>query len=129
MTDAVAYGRQSERRWIAVSEQPSRMFEAPVVEPSRAWLHVAVTYRDNEVRIYRNGVLMGRTAEFLSSTDVADRLFFVGRRHLAAGCEDCFLQGSIDDARLYSRALSAIEILSMYRHGQGQGGPSASACQ
>ena len=74
------------------------------------WVHIAGVYDGTHWRIYRNGVEIGNTASAQGAVSVADD-WAIGAR--GTGTER-FFDGAIDDARLYDRALSAVEVASLH---------------
>ena len=79
------------------------------------WVHMAITYADNDYKIYRNGVVIGTSTAFTLASYTSDSRFYVGKRH---GNTTGPLNAYIDDARLYSRTLSGSDILKLYQSGQ-----------
>jgi subtilisin family serine protease len=78
------------------------------------WIHVAVTYDTNTVRLYYNGVQdASQTVNpslriHASATDL-----LIGAVYTGGGVVENFA-GLIDDVAIYNRALSAREILGIY---------------
>jgi RHS repeat-associated protein len=85
------------------------------------WYHVAETYDGATVRLYLNGSQVDSFA-YSSAVGYSTGNFNVG--HNAGGQ---FFNGSIDEAGLWSRALSAGEITELYNSGAGSGYSSWSA--
>jgi uncharacterized repeat protein (TIGR01451 family) len=76
------------------------------------WYHISMTYDGQFIRIYINGVLDSQTAASgLMNDNNNPRNFVLGWESSSYGR---FLNGYIDDARVYSRALSATEISQLY---------------
>jgi hypothetical protein len=77
------------------------------------WYFVVGTYDGNVIRLYVNGELtseMTAIGDFkISSSDVN-----IGKSFDNKPAND-FTQGSIDETRIYKRALSQEEILSLYQ--------------
>jgi hypothetical protein len=85
--------------------------------PLNTWTHVAVTYDGTSVRHYINGVLDNTTSVSCVVTNTNSRPIRVG----ANGANGELMNGSIDDLRIYSRALSAAEIKSDMSTALGSG--------
>ena len=78
------------------------------------WYHVALTYDGSNVRLYVNGVQDGSTAATGTITaSTADLLF--GSQYTSAGGK---FTGTLDDVRIYNRALTSSEILDQYLAGR-----------
>ena len=74
------------------------------------WYHLTATRSGNTFTLYVNGILDGTTINAVSFTPVGDA--FIGRGNGN-------WNGSIDDARVYNRALSAAEVTRLYNQGAG----------
>lgn len=82
--------------------------DGPAALPSGAWTHVAVTRSGNLGVLYVNGAEVARnTALTVSPAALGNTTQnWLGRSQYA----DPYLDGAIDNVRLYSRALSAAEV-------------------
>jgi len=78
------------------------------------WCHAAVTfdYATGEMILYRDGVEVDRGTATAAQRELTDAALYVGA--FAASSQ---WRGSIDDARVYDRALSADQILALYNGG------------
>jgi hypothetical protein len=76
------------------------------------WYHVAGTYDSSEMRIYVNAVLNGNMAK---SGAIAE---YPTNVHIGAGiysdAETEYINGTVDEVKIYNRALSAREIKADY---------------
>jgi hypothetical protein len=85
---------------------------------ANTWYHVSCVYDGSQLIEYVNGVLLGSagsaTGSVTDETSSARTLQF-GRR-IATGGNN--LNGSLDDVRIYSRALNASEVDQLYRLGK-----------
>jgi len=79
------------------------------------WTHIMGTYDGSNIRIYINGVLDNTQADTSTPVQPTD-ILAIGR--LGSVSSD-FTNGSVDDVRIYSRALSANEIRGLYNTGAG----------
>ena len=76
-----------------------------------AWTHVAVTRTGNTARLYINGVLAGTNTGTTLSPSI---LGATTQNYLAKSqWNDPYLNGALDDFRIYSRALSASELAAL----------------
>jgi formylglycine-generating enzyme len=81
------------------------------VFPTKQWTHIATTSDSNGLRcIYINGVLVasGMSSAYGQPLD----LFLFGRDRLDG--PDRFFAGSLDDIRIYNRALTAKDVATLY---------------
>lgn len=86
------------------------------------WHHVVGTYDGAAVRLYIDGVLEGQSAVTLT-IDYGTRPVFIGTS--GETVFDGKLQGIVDEASIYNRALSPTEIADL--HTAGQAGKCSSA--
>lgn len=75
------------------------------------WYHVAMTHDGQELRLYVNGVLDG------SIDAVGDTVPTQVEVSIGGGAYGEFFKGIIDEAQIFSRALTDAEILSIYQAG------------
>jgi len=92
--------------------------------PTNVWLHLVFVYNDaaaNKVNVFVNGAVLP------APTKVADTggtpfdsglSLFIGAS-LSSGAISSPLNGTIDDVRIYSRALTAEEVRMLYNGGAG----------
>ena len=79
------------------------------------WHHIAGTYdpSDKKMRIYVDGVLETTSSELVSpGWSTGSSLNFIGKCSMTG---DYFFNGTIDEVKIYNRALSAEEILADYQ--------------
>jgi hypothetical protein len=75
------------------------------------WVHLCGVFDGNGYQIYRNGSLAAATADATAPQSNVDTNWVIG----ASAQQDDLMQGSIDDVRIYGRALSAAEVEALYR--------------
>jgi murein DD-endopeptidase MepM/ murein hydrolase activator NlpD len=80
------------------------------------WYHVAVTFTSEQMQLYVNGVLQS-TVPTGFSLDPGITPLYLGRIG-EDGCEG-YLNGILDEVRIYNRALSEAEIQQLYGGGLG----------
>ncbi|MBN2704793.1 MAG: hypothetical protein JXR23_11350 [Pontiellaceae bacterium] len=83
------------------------------VVPLSAWTHVVVAYDldTQTMRLYVNGVLDSETKNIPSPNAATTANMFIGRDSTSTSYA---FHGAIDDIRIYNRALSGVEIESLY---------------
>ncbi|MHC4843173.1 MAG: LamG-like jellyroll fold domain-containing protein [Planctomycetota bacterium] len=100
-----------EGNWIAGSDEMKRTESTEAAVSSGQMEQIAVVYKGSEISLYRDGKLItkypAKNVDLLSS----DNNFVVfGRIHYGG---DSFITTEIEDARIYSQALSAEELNSL----------------
>ncbi|PHX58497.1 MAG: hypothetical protein CK522_03855 [Opitutia bacterium] len=121
--DSIVFAERQPQRWMSGSDNGARTQNVggPVEKATPTELvHVAITYEaDGKTTIYRNGQPYGKA---YSPTSEAGGLYafaqakshlLFGRRH--TGGNNSFLQGEIEEARLYDFALTAEQIALSFR--------------
>ena len=84
----------------------------PSVWTTNEWVHVAVTFSQNEVVIYLNGAAVASsTTMTIRPADFRPIFNYIGRSQFTS---DPLLRAYIDDFRIYNTALSADEIAAIY---------------
>jgi hypothetical protein len=75
------------------------------------WVHLCGVFDGNGYQIYRNGSLAAATVDATPPQSNVETNWVIG----ASAQQDNLMQGSIDDIRIYGRALSAAEVEALYR--------------
>jgi mono/diheme cytochrome c family protein len=114
--DAIVFGEQEPRRWMAGSEFFRRTHSLAASEneseADKRFVHLAIVYRpDGQIVAYRDGAPYGKPyrSEKLAEFAAGSWQVVFGLRHSPAGGNK-HLAGRIDRVRLYDRALSAEEV-------------------
>lgn len=81
--------------------------------PIGVWTHVAGTYDQEELRLYIGGSLDGTSDDPKGPIDVSSGEARIGRYLREGPGDGYFFDGSIDEVRIYDRALDAGEIRSL----------------
>jgi beta-fructofuranosidase len=116
--DGIVFGELTPGKWMAGSDGFRRTKRDQADFPGEAAangpaVQIAITYKGREISIYRNGILAATyTAEAQEKFGV-DGKVLIGLRHVDAGTENRFFTGSIEDARIYDRALGAEELAKL----------------
>jgi formylglycine-generating enzyme required for sulfatase activity len=79
------------------------------------WNHIIVTYESGKMSIFVNGKLSAQRSMILNTIG---NDFLIGVRPDVSW--DNFFRGSIDDVRIYNRALTAAEVAQLYSKESGQ---------
>jgi len=80
-----------------------------------AWHHVAGTYDGAEIKIYIDGVLEDTVAWAGGVVYDSTNVVAIGARSDDGSTMTRFLDGDIDDARLYGRAITQSEVITIYQ--------------
>jgi pimeloyl-ACP methyl ester carboxylesterase len=83
------------------------------VIPTNQWVHCVGTYDGTVQRLYINGVLVANT-NVVGTVNWDDSFIAEGIGGICPGYGQPGFNGSIDDVRIYNRALSASEIQQLY---------------
>jgi hypothetical protein len=112
--DAIVYN-ETNQGWGFGSSNFDRSKWSGVREASTtSWVHIAATYEANSYKLYRNGVLFDSVKNYTITRFPVNSKINIGKRH--DGGASPFIDGDIDDVRIYNRALSATEMLSLYNY-------------
>ena len=77
------------------------------------WHHIVGTYDGTNVRVYVDGVVGGSVGSLSGLTSTSSLAFTVGAEN--GGSK--FWEGPVDDLRIYSRALSQLDVTDLYAAG------------
>lgn len=117
--DAIVFGELSPAKWMAGSDfwrRTKQQQDGWPAETANTPVQIAIVYRGNEITTFRNGEEYSRhTVQEPQSFD-ANSLVVIGPR--IPGNLD-FFAGTIDDARIYDRALTAEEIVALKPNVEG----------
>jgi hypothetical protein len=118
--DAIVFGEQQPRKWTAGSTGLGRTRNLDGPEETAlpgTRIHLAAVYHaDNSIALYRNGEPYGKPytpAKPLATFQAGDTRVVLGLRHHGGGSP--WLTGSIHQAALHDRALSAEEVAASFR--------------
>ena len=75
-----------------------------------SWHHILITASATEVKLYKNGQQIGDTASITVNTNVLTEAH-IGVRHYN---NDLYWKGSIDQVRIFNKALSSSEVTTLY---------------
>lgn len=120
--DSIVYAEKSPHRWLAGSNNFRRTesFEGPAErQAGQQMVHLAIVYQaDGQIIGYRNGEPYGHGYQSKGPQTFrpGQTVISFGVRHLPA-VGNRLLQGRIDKAQLYDRALSAAEVEASFNGG------------
>jgi hypothetical protein len=84
--------------------------------PPGSWYHVTCVYQNKNATIYLNGELKGSGYFNSNPSGAADKNLEIGVRAYGSVKENYF-NGTLDDVRIYNRALTADEVALLYQNG------------
>jgi len=115
--DGIVFGELQAGKWMAGSDFHKRTEKAqdkyvPETADSKTMVQMAIVYKGDEILIYRNGeVYASYQAKNIDLLSSKNNIAVFGLRHVgAAGGR---FSGAIEDARIYSKALTVDEIKSL----------------
>ena len=101
--DIVLYIYDGSFGWIRV--------DAYDVLTASQYIHVTLTYKDNNIKFYVDGELVTDQAISINATGIRDRVFIGG---VPWGGQGYYFEGYIDEMRLFSTELDSIRIKKDY---------------
>ncbi|MBI5832576.1 MAG: hypothetical protein HZB16_09765 [Armatimonadetes bacterium] len=115
--DGLVYGEIRPRVWMPGSDRYARTPRDQAAWPqetaSGQTVRLAAVYAGRQVTVYRcDEVVAQGTVEQPAAFGPGTSVVF-GLRHRAAGRPDCYFAGSIDEARVYARALTVDELRAL----------------
>ena len=121
--DAIVFGESQPRHWMLGSNQLMRTQDfkgTPEKAEATERVHVAVaTMADGRIEFYRNGKPYGKGYDVKPTAfKKGSARVLIGKRHTGGG--NAHFNGSIEEARIYDRALSAGEIQLSFKAGPGK---------
>lgn len=116
--DAIDYGEATPHEYISGSDYFNRTVQnnggAPVTDSSYHML--AYSYANSGITIYLDGAFYANAGAFsLHQFNQPD--YIIGLRHQQANPANGYLNGSVDQASVYNRALSASDVATLYAEG------------
>lgn len=91
--------------------------------PTGSWVHIVIVKSGSNFTYYQNGASIATAS---NSGSVVSHTFFIGADPDFSS--DGKFSGTVDDVRVYGRALSAAEVTQMYQQGNGTGGSQIKGC-
>ena len=80
------------------------------------WAHVVMTYTSGSNKLYINGIPDGNYTTFTGDISyVAGQQTWLGAYSFSGG--GAYLQGQLDDVRIYNYALTASQVVNLYNNG------------
>ena len=116
--DGIIFGELASKKWMPGSEGFLRTLKEQGNWPDetadgKTNVQIAITYQDRQVTLYRNGRQYAQYSMEPPPLECGPQsTVLIGMRHLLQG-DDTPFAGTIDDARIYDRALSAEQIAAL----------------
>lgn len=116
--DAIVLGELAAGKWMAGSDMFRRTHKSQNDWPaetadSKTFVQIAIAYKGNQIAIYRNGTKYAAYTARVRERFGRGSFVLMGLRHTDARRQNCFFTGSIEDARIYSMALSPDQIAAL----------------
>ena len=115
--DGIVFGELQQGKWMAGSDFYKRTEKAqdnyvPETADSKTMVQMAIVYKGDEILIYRNGESYASyRAKNIDLLSPENNITVFGLRHV--GAAGGHISGAIEDARIYSTALTTDEIKSL----------------
>src|SRR5262249_32425302 len=100
----------------------------PVPLVTGVWMHVAGTYDGHFLRLYRDGVLLGTSADLARSLPAGQPLWLIGRHNFFTSGANHLWNGMLDEVMIYNRALSDSEIAARAARTRDAFGDACDVC-
>lgn len=116
--DAIVFGERAPGKWMAGSHAFQRTEGNQEKNPTetadaRTLVQMAVVYRGDRIAIYRDGQQVTEyAARNIELLDREESMVVFGARHLGQR-DNSRLAGTIDDARIYARALTSDQLQTL----------------
>jgi hypothetical protein len=110
---------QGHVNWTMAAANGSFWSQLPsttVIKPG-TWYHVVAIYTGSQLQLFINGVLEG-TVNHVGGYPKSTYDARIGCQRLTDGTLRCFLNGKIDDVKLFNRVLDKEEVLAHYAKNQ-----------
>jgi hypothetical protein len=108
--DTIVYN-ETDQGWGFGSTGFERTAWSGVKETTTGFVHLVATYENYNYKLYRNGVLILTTTSYAALNYNFNTVVIFGKRH---GTTTGPLNGEIPLTKIYSRALTASEVLTNY---------------
>ncbi|MDP6545494.1 MAG: hypothetical protein QGH60_16030 [Phycisphaerae bacterium] len=116
--DSIAFGETTPGKWMAGSDffkrtekqQGAYATENP---DGKAFVQMAISYRGNEVTIYRNAKQYARYKISAPQSFKDGCKVLIGLRYIGGQGETGFLAGDLDDVRIYATALTGKQLAAL----------------
>jgi len=114
--DGIVFGELKPGKWMAGSDlfkRTDKVQDTHIPETAhKAMVQIAIVYEGDGIRIYRNGLTYASyQAKNIDLLSPENNIAVFGLRHVGAGGGR--ISGGIEDARIYSTALTLDEITSL----------------
>jgi len=115
--DAIVFGELQPGKWMAGSNFYRRTEKAQEkyareTADNKTIVQMAIVYKGDEITVFRNGeIYASHRAKNVDLLSPKNNIAVFGFRHIGSG--GGYLSGSIEDARIYGRALTPDEIKSL----------------
>jgi hypothetical protein len=117
--DGIVFGELSPRKWMAGSDWWRRSEKDQSARPSEdagpnTMIQIAAVYKGTSIALYRNGVEYAKYDTGMVQGYEKDSILLFGKRHLdIPNCSPPTLRGTIEEMRIYNKALSPLTIAAM----------------
>jgi sucrose-6-phosphate hydrolase SacC (GH32 family) len=116
--DAIVFGELTPTKWMAGSDMFKRTKQDQKDFPvetagSQTLVQIAIVYQGHQITLYRDGAQAATYTAENQELFAGDSFVVIGLRHLDANPENCYFTGSIEDARIYSVALTGAQIAAL----------------
>ncbi len=100
-------------RFVISDGTTTQTLDGPAI-PANTWKHVAVVFSGNTCALYLDGALAASNTAMALLPDSLNAPLMENANYLGRGNAGNYFQGSLDDFRVYNKALSAAEVTNLF---------------
>ena len=94
---------------FGTNKQQSSWYWAQSTYPTNQWIHIAATYDNGSMTLYKDGVQVATQTNSHTSVNQTTLPFYIGR-----GVSGAYFDGKIDDIGVWSSVLTSSQIMALY---------------
>ena len=103
--------------WFFGSDNFTMSSNSYQFEKDTSWIHMVYTYKNNDFRMYRNGVLFYTDSNYTNKIFQNGTFISIGMRHKWGA--NNYINATIDDVSIWDRALTQEKITALYNANSG----------
>jgi autotransporter-associated beta strand protein len=109
-----SYSGTGKPRFIITDGTTTQTLDSNTTIPSGMWQHVAVVFSGTTCTLYINGAAVASNPAMTLFPDSLNAPLMENANYLGRGNAGNYFQGSLDEFRMYNKALSAAEVIALW---------------